>query len=184
MLEALKKEVCEANLELVKHDLVIFTWGNVSAIDRTSGLVVIKPSGVAYEQMKPEDMVVVDLDGHIVEGSLKPSGVVQGFPGDRGSGTYPFYVCYVMGSGRYRSTEYRHHTCGLFQWADSLYPGYVPGGSRRSLRGGNRECDCGTFPEVEPGIYPRSTGQKPWSFFLGKRCSRSGTPCCGDGTSG
>ena len=73
MLEALKKEVCEANLELVKHDLVIFTWGNVSAIDRTSGLVVIKPSGVAYEQMKPEDMVVVDLDGHIVEGSLKPS---------------------------------------------------------------------------------------------------------------
>ena len=65
MLEALKKEVCEANLELVKHGLVIFTWGNVSAIDRTSGLVVIKPSGVAYEQMKPEDMVVVDLDGHI-----------------------------------------------------------------------------------------------------------------------
>ena len=61
---------CEAQ---VKHDLVIFTWGNVSAIDRTSGLVVIKPSGVAYEQMKPEDMVVVDLDGHIVEGSLKPS---------------------------------------------------------------------------------------------------------------
>ena len=73
MLEALKKEVCEANLELVKHGLVIFTWGNVSAIDRTSGLVVIKPSGVAYEQMKPEDMVVVDLDGKVVEGRLKPS---------------------------------------------------------------------------------------------------------------
>ena len=65
MLEALKKEVCEANLELVKHGLVIFTWGNVSAIDRTSGLVVIKPSGVAYEQMKPEDMVVVDLEGKV-----------------------------------------------------------------------------------------------------------------------
>ena len=72
MLEALKKEVCEANLELVKHGLVIFTWGNVSAIDRTSGLVVIKPSGVAYEQMKPEDMVVVDLDGHIVLRILRP----------------------------------------------------------------------------------------------------------------
>ena len=182
MLEALKKEVCEANLELVKHGLVIFTWGNVSAIDRTSGLVVIKPSGVAYEQMKPEDMVVVEFETFF--GYSDPSGVVQGFPGDRRSGAYPFYVCYVMGSGRYRSTEYRHHTCGLFQWADSLYPGYVSGGSRRSLRGGNRECDCGTFPEVEPGIYPRSTGQKPWSFFLGKRCSRSGTPCCGDGTSG
>ena len=73
MLVAVKKEVCEANLELVKHGLVIFTWGNVSAIDRTAGLVVIKPSGVAYEQMKPEDMVVVDLDGIVVEGRLKPS---------------------------------------------------------------------------------------------------------------
>ena len=73
MLEALKKEVCEANLELVKHGLVIFTWGNVSAIDRTSGLVVIKPSGVAYEQMKPEDMVVMDMEGNRVEGHYKPS---------------------------------------------------------------------------------------------------------------
>lgn len=74
MLEALKKEVCQANLDLVKHGLVIFTWGNVSAIDRASGLVVIKPSGVSYDEMKPEDMVVVDLwKGTVVEGKLKPS---------------------------------------------------------------------------------------------------------------
>ena len=73
MLEELKKKVCQANLDLVKHGLVIFTWGNVSAIDRESGLVVIKPSGVSYDNMKPEDMVVVDLDGHVVEGSLNPS---------------------------------------------------------------------------------------------------------------
>ncbi len=73
MLEALKSEVCQANLDLVKHGLVIFTWGNVSAIDRESGLVVIKPSGVAYDVMKPEQMVVVDLDGKVVEGKLKPS---------------------------------------------------------------------------------------------------------------
>jgi len=73
MLEELKKKVCEANLELVRHGLVIFTWGNVSAIDRESGYVVIKPSGVSYEGMRPEDMVVVDLDGKIVEGSLRPS---------------------------------------------------------------------------------------------------------------
>lgn len=74
MLEALKKEVCQANLDLVKHGLVIFTWGNVSAIDRASGLVVIKPSGVSYDDMKPEDMVVVDLwKGTVVEGKLKPS---------------------------------------------------------------------------------------------------------------
>ena len=73
MLEELKAKVCKANLDLVKHGLVIFTWGNVSAIDRASGLVVIKPSGVSYDNMKPEDMVVVDLDGKVVEGDLRPS---------------------------------------------------------------------------------------------------------------
>lgn len=74
MLEQLKKEVCDANLELVGHGLVIFTWGNVSGIDRDRGLVVIKPSGVSYDNMKPEDMVVVDLQsGKVVEGTLKPS---------------------------------------------------------------------------------------------------------------
>ena len=73
MLEQLKEKVCKANLDLVKHGLVIFTWGNVSAINRDSGLVVIKPSGVSYDNMKPSDMVVVDLDGNIVEGDLRPS---------------------------------------------------------------------------------------------------------------
>lgn len=73
MLEELKEKVCKANLELVRHGLVVFTWGNASAIDRESGLVVIKPSGVSYEIMKPSDMVVVDLEGKVVEGSLKPS---------------------------------------------------------------------------------------------------------------
>jgi L-ribulose-5-phosphate 4-epimerase len=73
MLEELKQKVFEANLSLVKHGLVIFTWGNVSAIDRASGLVVIKPSGVSYDEMKASDMVVVDLDGKVVEGDLRPS---------------------------------------------------------------------------------------------------------------
>ena len=73
MLEELKEKVFRANLDLVKHGLVIFTWGNVSAIDRATGLVVIKPSGVSYETMRAEDMVVVDLDGKVVEGDLRPS---------------------------------------------------------------------------------------------------------------
>lgn len=74
MLEKLKKEVCEANLELVKEGLVIQTWGNVSGIDRERGMVVIKPSGVAYDIMKPGHMVVVSLaTGEVVEGTLKPS---------------------------------------------------------------------------------------------------------------
>ncbi|MBN2636595.1 MAG: L-ribulose-5-phosphate 4-epimerase [Prolixibacteraceae bacterium] len=72
-MEQLKEQVCEANLELVKHKLVVFTWGNVSGIDRSSGLVVIKPSGVSYDNMKPSDMVVMNLYGKVVEGKLKPS---------------------------------------------------------------------------------------------------------------
>ncbi len=73
MLEALKEKVFQANLDLVKHGLVIFTWGNVSAIDRESNLVVIKPSGVGYDIMKASDMVVVDLEGNVIEGNLNPS---------------------------------------------------------------------------------------------------------------
>ena len=73
MLEKLKEEVLQANLLLPRYDLVTFTWGNVSGIDRGSGLVVIKPSGVPYDGMTAEDMVVVDLDGRRVEGRWKPS---------------------------------------------------------------------------------------------------------------
>jgi L-ribulose-5-phosphate 4-epimerase len=73
MLEALKDEILHANLALPAHGLVTFTWGNVSAIDRERGLVVIKPSGLAYDAMAAADMVVVDLDGRVIEGSLKPS---------------------------------------------------------------------------------------------------------------
>lgn len=73
MLEQLKKEVLEANLLLPKYNLVTFTWGNVSGIDREKGLIVIKPSGVEYDGMTAEQMVVVDLDGNVVEGDLNPS---------------------------------------------------------------------------------------------------------------
>lgn len=73
MLEQLRAEVLEANLELVRRGLVLYTFGNASGIDRETGLVAIKPSGVSYDTMKPEDMVITDLDGKIVEGSLRPS---------------------------------------------------------------------------------------------------------------
>lgn len=73
MLEELKKEVLKANLELPKRNLITYTWGNVSGIDREKGLVVIKPSGVEYDVMTVDDLVVVDLDGNVVEGKLKPS---------------------------------------------------------------------------------------------------------------
>jgi len=73
VLEQLKAEVLEANLSLPKYRLVTFTWGNVSGIDRETGYVVIKPSGVEYDEMTAEDLVVVDLDGTVVEGDLRPS---------------------------------------------------------------------------------------------------------------
>lgn len=73
MLEQLKQKVLEANLSLPEYGLVTFTWGNVSGIDREKGLIVIKPSGVEYEVMTAEDMVVVDLEGNVVEGKLNPS---------------------------------------------------------------------------------------------------------------
>lgn len=73
MLEELKKAVYEANMDLPRYGLVTFTWGNVSGIDRESGLFVIKPSGVEYDQLTPEDMVVMDLDGNKIEGSYRPS---------------------------------------------------------------------------------------------------------------
>ncbi len=73
MLERLKKEVLEANLDLVKYDLVTLTWGNVSGISREEGLVVIKPSGVDYQAMTSKDMIVVDFENRIVEGTLRPS---------------------------------------------------------------------------------------------------------------
>lgn len=73
MLEELKKKVCDANILLPKYGLVTFTWGNVSAFDKESGYFVIKPSGVGYEDMKAEDMVVMDLEGNKIEGRLNPS---------------------------------------------------------------------------------------------------------------
>ena len=73
MLEELKQAVYEANLELPRRGLVTYTWGNVSGIDRASGLFVIKPSGVAYEALRPQDLVVMDLEGNQVEGALNPS---------------------------------------------------------------------------------------------------------------
>ncbi|MBE9510654.1 MAG: class II aldolase/adducin family protein, partial [Bacteroidetes bacterium] len=70
MLENLKKSVYKANIDLVKHELVNFTWGNVSAFDREKKLMVIKPSGISYKEMKPDQMVVVDIKGNVVEGKL------------------------------------------------------------------------------------------------------------------
>ncbi len=73
MYEELRKDVCNANIELQQRNLIIYSWGNVSGIDRSAGVVAIKPSGVSYEDLRPNKIVLLDLDGNIVEGNLKPS---------------------------------------------------------------------------------------------------------------
>ena len=120
MLEELKQKVYEANMDLPKYGLVTFTWGNVSAIDRESGLFVIKPSGVDYDKLTPEDMVVMNLNGEKVEGRYNPSSdtpthlAVQGISEDRRHCTYPFFLGYQLGTGRQRHSLLRNHPRGLY----------------------------------------------------------------------
>ena len=106
MLEQLKKEVYEANMLLPKHDLVTFTWGNVSGIDRESGLFVIKPSGVEYDLLTPDDMVVVDT--------------VQPLPEDRRCSPHPFGLGNELGPGGKRYPLLWHDPCGLHLRGDPL----------------------------------------------------------------
>ena len=94
MLEALKQQVYEANMELPRRGLVTYTWGNVSGIDREKGLFVIKPSGVEYDELTPEMLVVMDLNGNKIEGELKPSSDTK---------THLELYKGVLGAGRHRT---------------------------------------------------------------------------------
>ena len=124
MLEELKKEVYEANMLLPKYGLVTFTWGNVSGIDREKGLFVIKPSGVDYDKLTPDDMVVMDLEGNRVEGTLNPSSdtkthliLYNRFP-KIGSHAQP--VGDFLGAGGTRHSVLRNDPCRLYLWFRSM----------------------------------------------------------------
>ena len=110
MLEKLKQEVLEANLLLPKYNLVTFTWGNVSAIDRESGMIVIKPSGVPYEEMTAEDMVVVEL------ATGKTSRAISLLLSYRRYRAYPQPLGYFVRSGRCRHSADGHNTRRLLLW--------------------------------------------------------------------
>ena len=123
MLEELKKEVYEANMLLPKYGLVTFTWGNVSGIDRERGLFVIKPSGVDYDKLTPDDMVVMDLEGNRVEGTLNPSSdtkthliLYNRFP--KIGGAQP--VGDFLGPGGTRHSVLRNDPCRLYLWFRSM----------------------------------------------------------------
>lgn len=145
MLEKLKEEVCAANLELVKRGLVISTWGNVSGRDPETGLMVIKPSGVAYSEMLPRDLPVVAPDGHTVEGSLRPSSdtpthlaLYSAFPGIGGiTHTHsPLAVAFAQAGRPIPAYGTTHADC---------FPGPVP-------------CTRRMTPEEIAGDYEYNTG--------------------------
>ena len=145
MLEALKQQVCEANLLLPRHGLVTFTWGNVSGIDREKGLVVIKPSGVPYEGMTAEDMVVTDLDGAVVEGKWKPSSDT------------PTHVALYRAFPNIGGVVHTHS-----RWATSFAQAGLPipamGTTQADYFYGDIPCTRPMTPEEIGGAYEKETG--------------------------
>ena len=140
MLEELKKAVYEANMDLPRYGLVTFTWGNVSGIDRESGLFVIKPSGVEYDQLTPEDMVVMDLDGNKIEGSYRPSSdtathleLYRAFPKIGGIVHTIPPMRPGWAQGRTWDSMLWNDACGLHVWGNSVRALSDPGGDCRSL---------------------------------------------------
>ena len=146
MLEQLKKEVYRANMMLVERNLVINTWGNVSGIDRESGLVVIKPSGVEYADLSPIDLPVLDLDGNVVEGNYKPSSdtathlaLYRAFPEIGGiTHTHSLYATSFAQAGRgikAYGTTHADYFPGIIPCARKMTPGEI--GSEYELNTGN-----------------------------------------------
>lgn len=173
MLEALKEEVFKANLDLVKHGLVIFTWGNVSAIDRQSGLVVIKPSGVSYEDMKADDMVVVNLDGKVIEGKLKPSSdtathlvLYKAFPNIGGVvHTHSTYATAWAQAGRdipNIGTTHADYFSDAIPCTRDMTQAEVE--AEYELETGNVIVDCfkGKNPDFIPGVLVKNHGPFSW----------------------
>ena len=168
MLEAIKEELHWLHLELPKQNLVTWTSGNISARDSHSGLVVIKPSGVRYEELRPEQMVVVDLEGDIVEGVLKPSS-------DTASHLYIYGLC------RQRTVDSGlSHGAGGRIWGANPVWWFCP-----DRRGGDRPCGC----RVDR-LFACGAAQKPWCLHSREEracCAQScchGRRCGGDGLAG
>ena len=147
MLEELRKQVYEANMELPRRNLVTYTWGNVSGIDREKGLVVIKPSGVGYDELTPENLVVLDLDGNRVEGELNPSSdtkthleLYKAFPtlGGIVHTHSPYAVAWPRPGGH---SLLRHHPRRLLLRCRALCPPPDQGGAGR----GPAQAGCSRF---------------------------------------
>ena len=134
MLEELKPRVYEANMLLPQYGLVTFTWGNASELDQKRGIFAIKPSGVDYDKLRPEDMVLIDLEGKKVEGRYNPSSDTQthlelylAFFPDRRHRTHALGLRHQLGPSRAVHSLLRHDTCGLHLWRGTLCAKLNPG---------------------------------------------------------
>ena len=145
MLEQLKKEVYEANMLLPKYGLITFPWVNVSGIDREKGLIVIKPSGVEYDVMKPEDMVVVDLDGKVVEGDLNPSSDT------------PTHIEFYKAFPNIGGVTHTHSTCAT-SFAQAGKGVHALGTTHGDYFYGEIPCTRKMTPEEIGGAYEKETG--------------------------
>ncbi|OFY40715.1 MAG: L-ribulose-5-phosphate 4-epimerase [Bacteroidetes bacterium GWF2_40_14] len=146
MLDNLKEKVLTANLELVKYGLVLFTWGNVSGIDRKSKLVVIKPSGVSYDSMTVSDMVVVNLEGEVVEGRLKPSSDTQTH--------LELYKAFPKTGGIVHT-----HSTYATAWAQAQMSIPVAGTTHADYFNGDIPCTRNMTTDEINGDYERETGK-------------------------
>lgn len=173
MLEALKKIVCEANLELVRQGLVTLTWGNVSGIDRASGRVVIKPSGVAYEALTPDAMVVTDLEARVTEGDYAPSSdlpthlrLYRAFPEVGGIvHTHSTYATAFAQAGREipcLGTTHADHFHGAVPVARLPTEDEVRGGYERNIGEVVVERFRGLDPCAVPGVLASGHGPFAW----------------------
>jgi L-ribulose-5-phosphate 4-epimerase len=172
-MKELKDNVCKANLDLVKHGLVIFTWGNVSTIDREKGLVVIKPSGVSYETMTADDMVVVDLEGNRQEGNLKPSSdtpthlaLYKAFPGIGGIvHTHSTYATAWAQAGcdiPCIGTTHADYFSGAIPCTRSMTQQEIDGDYEKETGHVIVECFAGLDPVHIPGVLVRNHGPFAW----------------------
>jgi L-ribulose-5-phosphate 4-epimerase len=145
MLEELKQQVWQANMNLQKHGLVVFTWGNASGIDREKGLIVIKPSGVEYDTMQPADMVVLDLAGNQVEGTLRPSSDT------------PTHLVLYRKFAAIGGVVHTHSTCAT-AWAQARKPIPALGTTHADYFFGEVPCTRGLSREEIQGEYEEETG--------------------------